>query len=325
MTGSVYCTYFDSAYASRGLVLVRSLRQVGDQARVIVLALDDVAHSVASSWAHLNVTAIRLRDLEEAYPALLTAKASRSRMEYVFTLTPWLTQWAMQQTDPGSWTTYLDADMGFYSGTDPIYSAVESASVAIVEHRFTREQAWRLKYGRFNVAWVGFRNDVRGRACLAWWAERCLEWCGDEVSKGRFADQRYLDRFPEMFRGVAIIHHPGVDLAPWNLRRHRLSRGASDEVLVDGEPLIFFHFHGLKSSGRRYYFKHLPYLARTTPIVRDMIYRPYCRDLSAASLSLSGEAPTPLDRRPTFSKSLRLGVGRLIRWLGDRRGDYVDV
>jgi hypothetical protein len=319
-----YCTYFDYAYASRGRILIETLREQGDDGDIFVLALDAGTTKLVSSWTDLGVIPVSLEELESHYPRLLKARSNRSRMEYLFTLTPWLTQWTLEQVPPDSWATYLDADMAFFSTPEILYGAAANGSIMVVEHRFTWEQAWRRKYGRFNVAWVGFRNDARGRACLTWWAESCREWCYDEVSEGRFADQGYLDHFPE-FAGVVIIDHPGVDVAPWNLRRHRLTTDESGSVLADAKPLVFFHFHGLCRVKSRYYFKHLPYMARTTSTLREYVYRPYCVRLNAAEERLGSPETQVLDRRPTLAASLRSGRARTLRWLGERRGDYLDI
>jgi hypothetical protein len=324
VSSNAYCTYFDSAYVPRGRVLIETLRRQGDDNPVHVLALDDAAFVEVSSWSDLGVCVLTLSELEEKFPQLIAARADRSRMEYVFTLTPWLTSWTMGEVAEGSWVTYLDADMAFFSSTSPIYEGLADASVGIVEHRFTWEQAWRRKYGRYNVAWVGFRNDDAGRGCLQWWADQCLDWCRDEVDNGRFADQGYLDRFPELFSGVKTIELPGADVAPWNLRRHHVSSSPNGDVLIDGQPLIFFHFHGLRIEGTRFHFKHVPYLAKTTRAIRDSVYRPYCEALLAATGPVSRSARV-MDRRPTMLGSLKSGRVATIRWLGVRRGDYVDI
>jgi hypothetical protein len=110
-----------------------------------------------------------------------------------------------------------------------------------------------------------------------------LDWCRDDEAEGRFADQKYLDQFPERFAGVRISRHPGVNLAPWNLDNHTLSTGGDGSLLVDGRPLIFFHFHGLR--------RLAPFLWNTqtrefgatlSRLVRSSIYAPYLAALEAA-------------------------------------------
>jgi hypothetical protein len=44
---------------------------------------------------------------------------------------------------------------------------------------------------------------------------------------------------------VAVIELKGANLAMWNVARYQLSI-QEGRVLVDNEPLIFFHFHGLR-------------------------------------------------------------------------------
>lgn len=324
MAEAAYCTYFDSGYLAQGRLLIESLRNCGDQSPVYVLALDESAHAAVASWGYRGVMPLHLDELESRFPELASAKSNRSRMEYYFTLTPLLVNYVLDLSARGAWVTYLDADMYFYSSTKPIYREVERASVAVVEHRFTWEQAWRLRYGRYNVAWVGFRNDVFGRDCARWWAEQCLDWCFDRVSGGRFADQGYLDDFPSKFSRVGVVGHPGADLAPWNLRGHDVSVNSDGLVTVDGHNLIFFHFHGLQRVDGRYYFKHIPYLARTSKEIRDGIYRPYCEKLE--SLQTRRESlSVPKTRAPTTSISRWPGRAGILRWLGRIRGDFVDV
>ena len=151
-----------------------------------------------------------------------------------------------------------------------------------------------------------------------------MDWCGDVVDSGRFADQGYLNSFPTLFDGVVVVDLPGVDVAPWNLRRHSLAVDRAGQVLVDGSPLIFFHFHGLAQEGNRFYFKHVPYLAKTTSVIREAVYLPYCKALKAAS-PLCAQGTSEMKRKPTLLASLKSGRAATLRWLGEMRHDFVDV
>src|SRR5207237_5145326 len=101
------------------------------------------------------------------------------------------------------------------------------------------------KSGIYTVGWVSFRRDADGLACLRWWRERCLEWCRDRHEDGRFADQKYLDDWPTRFEGVRVLQHKGANLAPWNLSNVTVQI-REGRIQADEEPLLFFHFHGLK-------------------------------------------------------------------------------
>jgi hypothetical protein len=296
-----YCTYFDSGYLSRGLALIDSLRANGDHSPVWVLALDDEARAYLDA-AHIpNVFTLAISDIEAAEPELLPLKASRSRMEYYFTSTPLLMRWVLGRQDNPTETTviYLDSDLYFFDDPDLVLQALGAGSVGIIEHRYPARLEKRLaKYGRFNVGWVGVKGDANGLACLDWWASRTLEWCFDVPSDGRYADQGYLDSFPELFDGVVILRDPGLNLAPWNTARYPLALDSTGRVIVGDSALVFFHFHGLRRVGSWYVTSQLVYGARLGQILRHRVYIPYLRALEGATVLVQPSLAAPPAIKP---------------------------
>ena len=126
---------------------------------------------------------------------------------------------------------------------------MKDAAFGIIPHRFARGLEDQRRFGLYNVGWVSVRRRDDGIAALRWWRERCIEWCYDWVEGDRFADQRYLDRLPEMFRGVHVISHLGANLAPWNFADCRLEWHDGRVQIERRYPLVFFHFYGVKRSG----------------------------------------------------------------------------
>ena len=299
---TVYCTYFDSGYLSRGLTLIESLRAHGDNSDVVILALDDDVKVFFDSANMPGVQAILVNELEAAEPALAPLKETRSRMEYYFTCTPLLIRFAMNRVGkPGTVAIYLDADLYFVDAPQRAIEALGSGSVGIIEHRYPARLATRLaKYGRFNVGWVAFVDDENGRRVLDWYAQSTLEWCGDKPTDGKYADQGYLDWFPE-FAGVEILHSGAYDLAPWNTARHDI-RLADGVVSVDGDPLDFFHVHGLRRVGDWFVTAQSVYGAKVTPALRRGVYEPYVEALQ----KWDAVAAATLPARPVPAKR---GVG----------------
>jgi hypothetical protein len=289
-TPRVYCTYFDSGYLSRGLALISSLRSHGDNSEVYVLALDNETEKFLTNHAPENVFVINIGELERAEPSLLPLKVQRSRMEYYFTCTPLLIRYVMNQlATPGSVAIYLDADLYFYNDPQLVISAMGKDSVGIIEHRYPDAVAKKLaKYGRFNVGWVGFRDDNPGRNVLDWYASKTLEWCSDKPENGKYADQGYLDWFPE-FEGVAILESAGFNLAPWNTKRHKLR--LTQQLEVDGEPFVFFHFHGLRAVGHWFVSSQIIYKSQMSQLLRDEIYQPYVNHMSAIDDAIAQYLP----------------------------------
>ena len=319
VTPHVYCTYFDSGYLTRGLALMESLRAGGDDAEVWILALDDATRDYFEGVALPGVRLLAMSDIEQAEPELPPLKAQRSRMEYIFTSTPLVMRWvANQQRDPETVVIYLDADLYFFDRPSLVLDALGSGAVGIIEHKYPAAVAGRLaKYGRFNVGWVGISCTAEGRACLDWWAQSTLAWCLDRPEDGKYADQGYLDRFPQKFEGVVILPSAGFNLAPWNTRAAVLT--ANDgHVIVDGsEPLVFFHFHGLRRLGERYVSSQFVYGSHLGPVLKNDVYAPYVRALESEERRVAGVLQRPASHprgngiRGVASRARKLLVDRL--------------
>jgi hypothetical protein len=142
--------------------------------------------------------------------------------------------------------TYLDADLFFFDSTDALFRESAGASVIIIEHRFTPALQHLEINGRFCVEWVGFRRDDNGMACLRRWREQCIEWCYHRLEADRMGDQKYLDQWPERYAGVHILAHLGAGVAPWNFSQYRFGLNAAGAETVNGQPLIFYHFHQIQ-------------------------------------------------------------------------------
>ena len=158
-----------------------------------------------------------------------------------------------------------------------------------------------LARGIYNVGWVTFRRDEFGLECLEWWRERCLEWCYDKMEEERFADQKYLNDWPDRFRGVVVLQHKGAGLAPWNWMNYHI-RFHDQRITVDNQPLIFFHFHGLKIFSSWLY----------DPVAEGRVY---------------GEMPVGLRWRlyPPYLKQIRETAHWARRTIPDLRIPYTDL
>jgi hypothetical protein len=290
---TAYCTYFDRGYLSRALALIRSLRRHGDASPIWILAMDDDVDRFARALDDPSVHVVTLAELEDADPRLLGVKGSRSRMEYYFTCTAQLMRWVARRSPAGTGVAYLDADMAFFDAPARVFDALGDGSVGIIAHRYPDALAARLaKYGTYNVGWVGALADEEGLRCLDWWADRCIEWCSDTPDAGRYADQGYLDGFAAVTPALRVLPEAGFDLAPWNTGRHTLTVDDDDHVTVDGDPLTFFHFHGLRRRGSWWVSSQLVYRAPMGVVLRRRVYGAYAAALGEAERWLAGHGFT---------------------------------
>lgn len=240
-----YCTYFDINYLTRGLITYQTLLEHSSRKISLwVLCLDEKVHDFLRQANFSGIKLVTLTELEAADQALASVKQVRSRAEYYFTCTPCLAKYVLDQNPEVSDITYIDSDLCFFDDPELIYSEIGENSIAITPHRFSSCNKFREQWGIYNVAFNYFRRDEDGLICLNWWRDRCLEWCYDRLEDGKFADQKYLDDWLERFQNVKVLDNPGINLAPWNVGDMQFSK--SKKVFVNGLPLIFYHFHGLK-------------------------------------------------------------------------------
>lgn len=248
--------------------------------------MDGACYDALSSLNLPNVHLIALEDFEKGDEELLKAKQNRTLIEYYFTCTPSLPLFILNCYPGVDVITYLDADLFFFADPTPIYQEIADHSIAIIGHRFPPHLRNLECYGIYNVGWLSFRRDEHALTCLRWWRERCIEWCYDRCEDGRFADQKYLDDWPNRFRNVVVLRHKGANLAPWNLSNYTI-REEWDGVRVDGEPLIFFHFHGFRQVRSWLYDPGLArYQVRVSKVMVRGIIAPYIRILLEVSKQL---------------------------------------
>jgi hypothetical protein len=216
--------------------------------------------------------------LEQWDQGLLSSKGNRSKVEYYFTLTPSFLLYLLENVRDLEHITYLDSDIVFFSNPKPIFNFLGDGSILIVGHRFPERLKHLEIYGIYNVGLLTFKGDSEGKRCLEWWRERCIEWCFDIAMDGRFADQKYLDDWPDRFKGVVVLDHPGAGLAPWNQSQYR-KRIRNGKVIVDGRPILFYHFQGLRRINRWFYDLGMANYGRPSIILRNFVYIPTIREM----------------------------------------------
>jgi hypothetical protein len=311
MTAHAYCTYFDHRYLGRALSMFASLRRHDPSARLWVLCLSEECLDILEALALPGLRTVALHELESADPELAASRPTRSLIEYYFTCSPCLPRFVLSQDPEVEIVTYLDSDLYFFASPQHLLQEFGQGSVAITPHRFTpRTRRSHGRFGEYNVGWLSFRRDAPGLACLEWWRQSCLAWCHDRVEGDRYADQKYLEQFGLRFPRVCALKHPGANLAPWNIAGCDVAL-ADGVVSVDGAPLVFFHFQGLKRLNDGAYDSNLTgYGARMTPAVRDGIFRPYLAELERVERDIGPRLAAIPDRNGIRRQAGGL-VGRL--------------
>lgn len=314
-----FCTYFDHRYLTRGMALYVSLKRFHSDFSLWILCLDSMTWDVLQSLKIPEIRLVSLEQLENHFPEMVAAKANRNLLEYYFTCTPAFISFVLDVGPDVNQLTYLDADLYFFSGTEPVFEEIGDSPIAVVEHRYSTKNAYRERSsGRFNVSWVTFRRDSEALTCLESWRRQCLDWCYDRVDSGLFGDQRYLDQWPQLYPGLCVIRYAGLGCAPWNVDFVPWSL-ESERVLVGNVPLCFFHFHGIRRVSEKVYDPVLAhYDTQMNPVLQRDVYVPYVSCLLVLQELIFGPAAGPVGfanlRHVIYSKP-GAEQGHALRWI----------
>ncbi|MCX6343484.1 MAG: glycosyl transferase [Armatimonadetes bacterium] len=273
------CTYFDSRYLQLGLTMYRSIAAHSTEPFCLwVLCLDDAAEKIVSELCLPGVRTISLGQLEEDDDGLAAARDNRGTVEYYWTLSPILPLYIFRNHPEVGALSYVDSDICFFESPSRIFEELGDKSILIDPHDFSEEYARLARFGKYNVGVLAFRADEEGIACLEWWRERCLEWCGLTYEDGKYGDQAYLDEFPNRYNKL-VEASVGIRLAPWNALTHTITT-CNDGIYAGGHKVVCYHFQSLKF-WKRWLVRLSQY--KMTGDLKKHIYKPYLRELAATS------------------------------------------
>jgi hypothetical protein len=184
--------------------------------------------------------------------------------------------------------------MLFFSSPTPIYKEIAANSVGITPHNFSKGLKSSEVYGKYCVQFTYFKNDLDGMKALKWWKDSCIDWCYARMENGKYGDQKYLDYFEHKFNNVCIISHIGAGVAPWNISNYNLT--VNSEILLverrkfpkSRQPLIFYHFQGLKFKEKNNVIISEPSVLKIKPDALKYIYIPYIDKLLSIKNQIDG-------------------------------------
>ncbi len=145
---------------------------------------------------------------------------------------------------------YLDPDIKVYAPLEPVFDALQGgASLVVTPHSNTPildgskpDDLELLKFGAFNLGFIGVSRCDEGMAFLDWWSERCLAHGFYEPQLGLGVDQKWVGLAPCYFPHLKILHNVGLNVAFWNLHERELGQHDGVWLVNEMTPLRFVHF-----------------------------------------------------------------------------------
>ena len=185
---------------------------------------------------------------------------------------------------------YLDPDIYVYQSLEKLFELLDPHDMVLIPHLTNAPEDDKkpgeldiIKAGTYNLGCIALKNTPNVDNFLNWWAPKLVDKCLIRHSEGIFVDQKWIDLAPGMFDRVYILRDDAYDVAYWNLAQRPISI-EHQQPLVNGRPLVFFHFSGLDPFYPKFFSKHQNrYTLSDLPTVKKLA-REYIRILKINGL-----------------------------------------
>jgi len=248
MDEPIICTIISKSYLPQARVLAKSFLSSHPGGRCYVLVVDELEGHFEPKDQPFEV--VRLADLQ--IPELTSFKFKYGVVELCTAVKPYLLTFLLT-TRKCTKVAYLDPDILILAPLSDLFGRLDDHEILLTPHvdkdypddGLTPDDSTLLRYGAFNLGFIGVRSSCNALAFLEWWQKKLFDKCLAAPEAGYFVDQRFVDIALSLFPGFGIVRDPGYNVAWWNLHARRVTRSAADWLCNDG-PLHFFHFSGFR-------------------------------------------------------------------------------
>ena len=259
MAKTAVFTIVSNNYAAYARVLMQSLRQSNPDYLRFVCLVDEPD---GQEWGDVGGA--------EIVPARLIGVPDFSDMAFRYdvmelntAVKPFMFRWLLEQRGFDR-AIYLDPDILVFRPLEEVDRLLDEGNSAVLTPHVLRplEDGARpddhdiLKSGVFNLGFAAMARVPETMDFIAWWGRKLRFQGYSDVRGNMFTDQRWCDFAPCLIEKLAILRHPGCNVAYWNLAGRTVEQAADNMLTVDGEPLVFFHFSGLRFEEPKLVSKH---------------------------------------------------------------------
>jgi hypothetical protein len=242
-----FCSYLDRNYLSRFITLYDTTKYFCNTFYVLALDRHVINFFKRRKKEFKKIILIGKDDIIKEYTELNIANKNRSKIEFYFTLSPYLPKFIFKKFYTKQ-LIYLDADMYFINKLKrDIFK--NKYDIQIVRQGFREEL-----YGKFNVGFILYKNTSFTNKMLNKWSEQCFNCCKDYPYRGTYADQKYLDDW-EKYKNIKKLNYDEINLAPWNISQTSI-KYSKNNLIVKDKKVFCYHFHGLTITNN-YFFSGL--------------------------------------------------------------------
>lgn len=242
----IFFTSICSNYLPKAMTLAESVKRHCPGARFVLCLVERDVPEVAATYAHFDEVVLAKDagwdDFDRFMFRHAIVEASTAvKAQFMLDL--------LKRFPTESKFVYLDPDVLVYSDLVELELLLDKESIVVCPHLLrpgnVDMEISSLAHGSYNLGFLAVSRSQNAIDFLSWWAERLFLFCYDDICRGIFTDQKWIDLAPCFF-DVKVLKHHGYDFATWSLLGSDL-REVNGQYVINGDPLRFIHFSGLDS------------------------------------------------------------------------------
>lgn len=232
-------------YVSKALVLLESFREYNDDSMYLLIV--DRKSALQSVPKYVNIIWVADLGIEnwESYAFRYDV------IEFNTNVKPAA---IMRLLESHEKVIYLDPDIEVFSSLDGVWADLDRFSLVLTPHYFSPildghkpDDIELLKFGPFNLGFIGVSRLEDSKRFLEWWSERCLSDGYYEPQSGLAVDQKWVSLAPSFFKNIKVSEDLGLNLAFWNLHERTLVFREDGIYVNNCDRLKFVHFSSFDS------------------------------------------------------------------------------
>ena len=251
------CTIISKNYLAHARVLTDSFLKNNPNGKIFVLLVDEIENQFDPRNEKFSL--INLDDI--GIPNLKSFCFKYSILEMNTNVKAHLLKYLFEKYNLKK-IAYFDPDILFTNSLQNLWNLLEKKSIVLTPHItepiFDEKKPSEhdiLRSGIFNLGFIGLSKTEITKKFLDWWGNHLLEHGYNDIEKGMFTDQKWIDLVPSIFEDVYIIRHPGYNIAYWNLMQRDV-KIKDKRLFVGSKPAYFFHFSGFSPESIENVSKH---------------------------------------------------------------------
>ena len=244
---NVIFTICSTNYLSLALTLKKSVQKTNPGLSFFIFLADKLNGEIKDG------SIIEIGDIHIPEAIFKTLTDNYNIIEFNTALKPFIIEFLHQEKGFES-IIYLDPDIRVYHSLEPIWKELAGQDFILTPHIIRPIHDKELDYltlgtintGVFNLGFIGLNYTEQTGKFISWWKNHLVHYGHNNILNGEFYDQKVMNLLPVFSEKTVISRNFGLNVAEWNLHERKLSKVDGIYLVNEKDPLIFFHFSGVK-------------------------------------------------------------------------------